>query len=166
MFCSFLLELQSCGLGETCFYNDRSSVSMKSMYCSRGCCGDYYNQYCCVNVPGIVGGVIGFLFFVVIIITVSCLCCGCCRSTRQNFAGYVFRTNRNPPMTAIAVQQPGYVQQPVYGQSYVIQNAGYHSVQTQYPPGNTVYVQGDAKTGYPTEPANYHAAQAPPPYMA
>ncbi|KAL3842862.1 hypothetical protein ACJMK2_020842 [Sinanodonta woodiana] len=156
-----------CVLGENCFYYGKSSGSLTYyMYCPYGCCGDYYNQYCCVNVGGIVGGVIGFLVFVGIIITISCLCCACCQSTRQRFSGTVFRTNPNTTMTNIAVQQPGYVQQPSYGQPYVLQNAGYQSVQTQYPAGNDVCVQGDVKTGYPTGPATYQAAQAPPPYMA
>ncbi|KAL3842861.1 hypothetical protein ACJMK2_020841 [Sinanodonta woodiana] len=37
-----------CVLGENCFYYGKSSTSMTyNMYCSYGCCGDYYNQYCC-----------------------------------------------------------------------------------------------------------------------
>ncbi|KAL3842859.1 hypothetical protein ACJMK2_020839 [Sinanodonta woodiana] len=154
-----LVSFIGCGLGEICYYYDTSSGSGNSIYCNNGCCGDYYNQYCCVNVGGIVGGVIGFMIFVGIIITISCLCCACCQSARQSFAGTVFRTNPNPTITTVAVQQPGYVQ------TNVTHNAGYQSVQTQPPAGN-VYVQSYATAGYPTGPATYQAAQAPPPYNA
>ncbi|KAK3587398.1 hypothetical protein CHS0354_028775 [Potamilus streckersoni] len=154
----FLVSRIGCALGENCYYY--SGGSSFYLNCPYGCCGTYYDQYCCVNVGPIVGGVIGFLIFVGIIITIiSCLCCACCQSTRQSFAGTVFRTNPNPTTTTVAVQQP------VYVQPYVTQNAGYQSVQTQ-PPAANVYVQGDAKAGYPTGPATYQAAQAPPPYMA
>ncbi|KAK3587399.1 hypothetical protein CHS0354_028776 [Potamilus streckersoni] len=157
----FLVSRIGCALGENCYnyynYNDASRFYLD---CAYGCCGSYYNQYCCVNVGAIVGGVIGSLIFIGIVITIiSCLCCACCQSTRQSFAGTVFRTNHNAAMTNVAVQQPGYVQ------PYVIQNAGYQLVQTQ-PMAVNVYVQGDAKDACPSGPVTNQTAQAPPPYMA
>ncbi|KAL3842869.1 hypothetical protein ACJMK2_020844 [Sinanodonta woodiana] len=162
----FLVSHIGCALGEYCSYYT-GSLFQAYMFCPYGCCGYYSNQYCCANVGAIVGGVIGALAGLGILITIiSCLCCACCQATRQRFSGTVLRTNPNPSVTTtVAVQQPGYVQQPYYGQPYVIQNAGYQSMQTQSPAGNAAYVQGDAKTGYPTGPATYQAAQAPPPYL-
>lgn len=66
------------------------------LYCSSGCCGSYNHKYCCLNVGGIVGGVLGFCIFVAIIATiVACCCCACCPYYRGS-RGTVITTSSAP----------------------------------------------------------------------
>ncbi|KAL3842860.1 hypothetical protein ACJMK2_020840 [Sinanodonta woodiana] len=154
----FLVSHMGCGLGENCFYDDPSSGSVKSVYCINGCCGDDFNQYCCVNVGAIVGGVIGFLIFVGIIITISCLCCSCCQPARQWLVRIVSRTIRNCTKAIEDEQQPG------HDQTNLTQNDGLQLMEIQSPTEN-VDVQSDATAGYVTGPDTYQSTPTSPPLV-
>ncbi|XP_021340206.1 uncharacterized protein LOC110441410 [Mizuhopecten yessoensis] len=75
-------------------------------YCSSGCCGSYYNEYCCssLEVGTIAGIVIGCIFaLVILVVVIICVCAQC----KKKKTGVVISNNQ--PHTAVAFE-PDYDQ--------------------------------------------------------
>ncbi|XP_045178060.2 protein shisa-4-like [Mercenaria mercenaria] len=70
--------------GEYCTKNKYGSAYPdETMYCSRSCCGDRYNRYCCASNTGvIVGIVLGVIGLVAVIVSMMVAIFCCCRMTR------------------------------------------------------------------------------------
>ncbi|KAK3101946.1 hypothetical protein FSP39_007546 [Pinctada imbricata] len=108
---------QSCYSVYDCLYDSY-------IYCATGCCGSYYNRYCCstdLNAAAIVGIVIGaFIFLALIVSFIVCLCC-VCRKNRGASGTVITQGRPNvtvanvtssypvmPPQSMQYAQTPGY----------------------------------------------------------
>ncbi|KAL3843242.1 hypothetical protein ACJMK2_021184 [Sinanodonta woodiana] len=104
---SFLCDVAT---GEYCIYYD--SLGTKTMWCSTGCCGSYYNRACCgYSLPGaIAGGILGFIFLVGIIVTITICFCPCiwCPFNLMNRSSRAAFTKQEADGPLIAKDQRNY----------------------------------------------------------
>ncbi|XP_060582046.1 uncharacterized protein LOC132738554 [Ruditapes philippinarum] len=98
--------------GEWCTeYTDDLFDSTDTIYCEDGCCGNSYDQYCCLNgrTGMIVGIVIGSLALVAAIVSILVAVFCCCRKSRGR-AGQVCQPTTGAHTTVQMQGMAGYGQ--------------------------------------------------------
>ena len=89
---------------EKCYTYDSSSYSSYTLECDNGCCGRYYDRYCCSSVGLIVGAVIGGLLLVSLVVMGIC-----CFIKMKGRPGRVITSSHTVPVsTAVVYNNTGY----------------------------------------------------------
>ncbi|KAK3578760.1 hypothetical protein CHS0354_035664 [Potamilus streckersoni] len=92
---------------EHCAYYDGPSKA-EYMYCYNGCCGTYYNRYCCMSYWAIVGIVFSGVLAICILAAIVIACCSHKNNKRRSTHPFIV-THRDPnsAVTIITTGQYG-----------------------------------------------------------